>query len=65
MTDNQVVGKKFRAWDGRVYLCDSYDPSCGFWMQDVDDPSNRRNVSERAIGRTFHEVREKGGEAHE
>lgn len=54
--DHPVVGKTFRAWDGKNYYCDSYDPSCGFWMTAKDDPKIRRNVSERAIGRTFHEI---------
>lgn len=56
-----TVGHRFRAWDGCTYFCDSYDPSCGYWMTCVANPGNilsheigrRRNVSERAIGRTF------------
>lgn len=43
-----------------IYLCDSYDQNHGFWLTQVDDPSNRRNVSERAIGRTFHEAYDRG-----
>jgi hypothetical protein len=50
-----------------VYYCDSYDPSIGYWMVRADCPPEhiadtdgewRRNVSERAIGRTFHIVRD-------
>lgn len=53
-----VVGNRYRGWDGKIYRCDGYDPTQGFWMQCVDDPSIRRNVSERAIGSTFHICRE-------
>lgn len=60
-----TVGKHFGAYlsgvSGTVvYLCDSYDPRLGFWMTQVDDPINRLNVSERAIGRTFHRAYDKG-----
>jgi hypothetical protein len=54
--NHPVVGRMFRAYVSKVYYCDSYDPSCGYWMTNVDDPTDRTNVSERAIGRTFHEV---------
>lgn len=57
--DHHTVGRRFRAWrDGgpAVYFCDSYDPTMGYWMTNEADPSDRRNVSERAIGRTYHEV---------
>lgn len=52
--NDPVIGKKFLAHNGHVYYCDSYDPSQGYWMTRVDEPRDRRNVSERAIGRTFH-----------
>jgi hypothetical protein len=48
-----TVGQRFNS-DSRTYLCDSYDPEIGYWMTNVADPTDRRNVSERAIGRTFH-----------
>ena len=60
---SEIVGQKFKAWDGYVYVCDSYDPAIGFWMTRIDAPETnkvdtasewRRNVSERAIGRTYH-----------
>lgn len=63
--DHAVVGKTFRAFGGDLYFCDSYDPAMGYWMRHVDAPAEnyndqhskwRRNVSERAIGRTFHRV---------
>lgn len=56
--DHPVVGRFFKFWP-RVYFCDSYDPAIGYWMTNVADPSDRRNVSERAIGRTFHEIDER------
>jgi hypothetical protein len=58
-----VVGRRFRAWDGHFYICDSYDPRIGYWMTREDAPAEnkadtegawRRNVSERVIGRTYH-----------
>ena len=52
--DHHTIGKRFKAWDGHVYLCDSHEDNHGYWMTRVDDPTVRKNVSERAIGRTFH-----------
>jgi hypothetical protein len=54
--DDPVVGKYFKAYDGRKYYCDSYDPSCGYWMTTQEGELRRTCVSERAIGRTFHEA---------
>lgn len=60
---NYLIGKRFKAWDGYIYICDSYEPSYGLWMTREDAPDEnkqdvegewRRNVSERAVGRTFH-----------
>lgn len=51
------VGKRYRNPEGRVYLCDAYDPRIGLWMTSEDDPTDRRNVSERVIGTNFREVR--------
>lgn len=48
----------------RIYYCDSYDPNMGFWLTSVIDPSDRKNVSERAIGRTFHDAEDKGDHFH-
>lgn len=63
--NHETIGKIFKAWNGEKYLCDSWEENLGFWMTRVDAPDDRkadkhseyrRNVSERAIGRTFHEV---------
>ncbi len=62
--DHATVGQFFNGHDGFIYYCDSYDPSYGFWMTPVvstkaDEPKGmpeRRNVSEAAIGRTFHYI---------
>lgn len=54
--DHEVVGHTFKAWDGKTYLCDSYDERIGFWMTEIGNPNNRRNVSERAIGGAFRRV---------
>lgn len=52
-----VVGHFFRGVGGKVYFCDSYDPQIGFWMTNIEMPIvDRRNVSERAIGRTYHQI---------
>ncbi len=53
--DHPTVGRYFKS-GGVRYFCTSYDPRIGFWMENVADPLDRRNVSERAIGRTFHEI---------
>ncbi len=50
-----VVGKEY-AGGGGQFLCFGYDPRSGFWMRDVET-GEERNFSERAIGRTYHEVR--------
>lgn len=43
-----------------VYYCDSYDPAIGYWLTNARNPAERKNVSERAIGRTFHEADDMG-----
>lgn len=60
--EHGTVGKFFCAYSFKhmasaAYYCDSYDPSCGFWMTNINDPTERKNVSEQAINRTFHEIR--------
>lgn len=60
--DHPVVGKRFRGYDLKndrpaIFFCDSHD-STGYNMVTVDEPFYRTNVSEYAIGRTFHLVRE-------
>jgi hypothetical protein len=58
----EVVGGRYRApGDGGAivtYVCDGYDPRSGFWMRAPGGA--QRNVSERAIDRTYHRVREPG-----
>lgn len=63
--DHHTVGRYFCGPGGTEFYCDSYDPRIGYWMtsrdcvgRDVETLTNeqRRNVSERAIGHTFHEV---------
>ena len=57
-----TVGYRFKS-GGALYACTSWDRSCGFWMEMVGGKSallpdrkvgQRFNVSERAIGRTYH-----------
>lgn len=60
--DHPTVGRKFKSWDSKVYFCDSYDPAIGFWMTEEGNPDNRRNVSERAIGRTYHRIYDMTGD---
>lgn len=52
-----VVGRYFAGHnDGQtqIYFCSSYDTSIGYWLDNVNDPADRRNVSDRAIDRTYH-----------
>ena len=41
-------------WKTETYHCDSWDSEIGFWMTNVNNVEDRKNVSERAIGATFH-----------
>ncbi len=72
--NDEVVGHYFASGgDGSIYYCDSYDPRIGYWMTDILSPveewdndtgRSRRNVSDRAIGRTFHIIRlNEGGQS--
>jgi hypothetical protein len=56
-----VVGKRYKRAFGGIVVCFGYDPRHGFWMRDVEPPHQEHNVSERAIGRTYHTVRLKLG----
>lgn len=51
----QQVTLRFRSYRGDC-ACFGYDPRHGFWMVQLDT-GKCFNVSERAIGRTFHAVR--------
>ena len=68
--DDSVIGQRFKAWcmyehETTIYYCDSYDTRIGYWMTRHDCPDDhkadedgkwRRNVSERAIGCTYHKI---------
>lgn len=63
--DHETIGQTFRGHDGHTYYCDSWQENLGFWMTRADAPEDRkqdlhseyrRNVSERAVGRTFHRI---------
>ncbi len=56
--NHYVVGKKWKGHNGYIYYCDSYDSNIGYWMTNINNPEDRRNVSERAIDRTFHRIYE-------
>lgn len=51
--NHHTVGHTFRFF-GEVYFCESYDPATGYWMKHTNNSTDLRNVSERAINRTFH-----------
>lgn len=51
-----TVGHLWKGLDG-TYRCTAYESRYGFWMVNIEDPTDRRNVSERAPGRTFHRIR--------
>ncbi len=52
----EVVAGLYKSWDGVVHECIGYDPRHGFWMQTVSGETKRSNISERAVGRTWHKV---------
>ena len=55
----QTVGKRWRGPFGEgTYLCLAMDLN-GFWMHHEGFPSQCRNVSDRALGRTFHRIFER------
>jgi hypothetical protein len=63
--DHHTVGRHLAgySWESKrteIYFCDSYDPSCGYWLTNVNAPEDRKNVSERAIGATYHKVEDQG-----
>lgn len=63
--DHHTVGHHFGGYSSvqkgtAIFYCDSYDPRLGYWLTNVADPEDRKNVSEAAIGRTFHEAVEHG-----
>jgi hypothetical protein len=67
--DHHTVGHYFGGYCNKangtaIYFCDSYDPRIGYWLTNVIDAADRKNVSEAAIGRTFHEACDKGDHWH-
>lgn len=63
--EHHTVGRHFGGYLSEkkctvIYFCDSYDPKIGYWLTQVEDTTNRINVSERAIGRTFYEAYDRG-----
>lgn len=63
--DHHVVGHYFAGYScstgkTEIYFCDSYDSRIGYWMTNVNESKDRKNISERAIGRTFMEAVDKG-----
>lgn len=53
------AGHSFGTSRAELYFCDSYDPRIGYWLTNVSDPADRKNVSERAIGGTYHEAHQR------
>lgn len=60
--DHHVVGLEFgghnfdtQGWPGVRWFCVSHDAQ-GYWMFATDGSGHFTNVSERAIGRSFHEI---------
>lgn len=58
--DHHTVGKEFMGgWPsergGQRWFCESHDQA-GYWMYATDGSGEWHNVSERAIGRSFHEI---------
>jgi len=48
-----IVGHLYRGWGGTYWVVE-HDPAVGFWLAELGEPSRRRDISERAIGRTYH-----------
>ena len=53
---SDTIGHLFKAWDGKVYRITERDQN-GFWIEELGNAENRRNISTRAVGRTFHHDR--------
>ncbi len=53
---HDFMGHSFAHGQSARYYCRSYD-AAGFNMVNRADPEDDKNVSERAIGRTFHIIR--------
>lgn len=62
---DHVVGKKWAGHCHRtnkivIYLCDMYDSGIGYWLTNILDAADRKNVSERAIHNQFWEAEDDG-----
>lgn len=54
--DHHTVGKEFMGgYPWKRWFCESHDQA-GYWMYATDGSGEWHNVSERAIGRSFHEI---------
>ena len=58
--NHHVVGREFMGWDARRWFAESHD-HCGYWMYATDGSGDWSNISERAVGRTYHEIYELDG----
>ncbi len=54
---HHVLGRLWVGYPGLVYYCDSYDPRLGYWLTNIANSSDRRNVNEKAPGATFQSIR--------
>jgi hypothetical protein len=53
--NTQVIGQRYRGPGKLVFQCVGQDAN-GYWMQNLSNLADKRNVSVRAIGSTFHRV---------
>lgn len=51
---SSVIGHLYSGWDGKTYRVTEHDPRTGYWIEELGNPENRRDISERAIGTNFH-----------
>lgn len=65
-TEHEVVGKRFHAYDSGIYVVTRWERPAGYWVRLVIASAtcgprvvgDTTCISERAIGRTFHDVYE-------
>lgn len=51
---SNTIGHLFKGYDSKIYRVTEHDPRIGYWLEELGNPENRKDISERAIGRTFH-----------
>ncbi len=57
--DHEVVGRRVHAFaDDQIHYCDHHHSNRGFSITRIDDPTQQRYVSERAIGGTVCVIRQ-------